>query len=132
MVRPGSIITAEEVALLQAAGLTGLVERVLLRVRDLLQRIDQQAAQIKELQVRLGQNSQNSSRPPSQDPPGTPPRGDTSKGAGKPGARPGHKGSHRELLSADQVDAIIARDPDACSECGLGLAQAPRQRLERW
>jgi transposase len=132
MDRPGSIITAEEVATLQAAGLTGLVERVLLRVRELLKKIDQQAAQIKELQVRLGQNSQNSSRPPSQDPPGAPPSGAKPKGEGKPGARPGHKGSHRELLSLDQVDAIVARDPDSCSECGVDLAQAPRQRLERW
>ncbi|GEM_PF-1367217 len=132
MVGPDSIITAEEMATFKAAGLTPLVEQVLLRVRELLKRIDQQAVQIKELQVRLGQNSQNSSRPPGQDPPGASPNGGKPKGEGKPGARPGHKGSHRELLPSDQVDAIVARDPASCLGCGLDLAQAPRQRLERW
>jgi transposase len=132
MAGPGSIITSEEIAHLQAAGLTGLVERVLLRIRELLKKMDEQTAQIQDLKARLGQNSRNSSRPPSQDPPGARPGGAKTEGKGKPGARSGHPGRHRELLPTEQVDAVVARDPAACWRCGSSLAQSPRQGLERW
>jgi hypothetical protein len=79
----GSIITTEEIELLQSVGLTGLVERVLLRIRELLKKIDEQAAQIQELKTRLEQNSQNSSRPPSQDPPGAQPNEGRGQGGGR-------------------------------------------------
>lgn len=118
-------LSPDELARIRSAGLTGTIQRLLDHIKAL-------SMQIQDLKARLGQNSQNSSRPPSQDPPGAQPNGGQPKGKGKPGARPGHKGSHRELLSPDQVDAIVARDPEACSRCGMELALAPRQRLERW
>jgi transposase len=128
----GSIITSEEIELLQSVGLTRLVERVLLRIRELLKNIDEQAVQIQELKTRLRQNSQNSSRPPSQDPPGAQPNGGRGQGGGRPGARTGHKGRHRNLLSPDQVDEFVNRDPETCDRCGKDLGQSPRRDMERW
>jgi transposase len=51
-------------------------------------------AQVAELMARLGQNSQNSSKPPSSDSPFTKPAPSLRRGSGrKPGGQPGHPGS---------------------------------------
>jgi transposase len=70
-------------------------------------------ARIADLEARLGQNSQNSSRPPSSDPPGTPrvPKEPTGRTRG---GQPGHKGHKRELLPADRVVPVI---PSRCGRC---------------
>jgi transposase len=118
-------ITAEELDLARAAGLLGLLQRLL----DHIQKLERWN---RELQARLAQNSQNSSRPPSQDLPGARPGGEKGGGGGKPGARPGHKGTNRDLLPPEQVDAFVTRDPEGCDRCGLDLSLAPRRDLERW
>lgn len=79
-------------------------------------------ARIAELEERLRQNSQNSSRPPSSDAPAVerpvkrPPSGR------RPGGQPGHEGHHRLLLPSEQVDRVVAVRPSQCRGCGAPLA----------
>lgn len=85
-----------------------------------LQRIDAQDKLIAELREKLGQNSQNSSKPPSSDPPSAPAPAPKPKSGRKPGGQPGHKGHERILLP---VDPEKVRDvkPERCKKCGTGL-----------
>lgn len=72
---------------------------------------------VDELEARLNQNSQNSSRPPSSDSPYRKPRTSKKKAARKKrraGARKGHKGSRQVLLEPTEVIDI---KPQPCS-CG--------------
>jgi transposase len=75
--------------------------------------IGQLIKRVEELEARLGQNSGNSSRPPSLDPPD---QRDTreSKGTGKPGAQKGHKGHQQSLLTPTERVPV---PPKPC-ECG--------------
>jgi transposase len=107
-------------------------------VRDLLEERDALAAQIaamqeqiRELQARLGQNSTNSSQPPSSDPPGLARR--KKKGSGrKRGGQPGHRGHYRKLLAPERVNAVVEHRPEECRHCLHSLEGAeeakPAQR----
>jgi len=83
--------------------------------------IEQLVGRIGELEERLRQNSQNSSRPPSSDAPAVrrpekrPPSGR------KPGGQPGHEGHQRLLLPEENVDTIVPVKPGRCWRCGTGL-----------
>src|SRR5687768_15452973 len=74
--------------------------------------------QVADLNARLDQNSQNSSRPPSSDPPNVkrPPPREPSKR--RRGAQPGHDSHHRALLPPDEE---VPRKPTACRRCGEAL-----------
>jgi len=102
---------AEEIALLRA------------QVAAQAEELSRLRAQVTELAARLGQDSTNSSRPPSTDPPGAragkapPPAGKRS-----PGGQPGHKGVHRELLPAERVNRVVTLLPERCAGCGAALA----------
>jgi transposase len=75
-------------------------------------------SEVGELKARLGQNSQNSSRPPSSDGPHVkrkPPR----RSSGRPrGGQPGHPVHQRALLPLEAVDEIVACKPAHCRRCG--------------
>src|SRR5438105_10175499 len=86
---------------------------------------------IRELEAQLGQNSSNSSRPPSTDPPHTPPRPKAPPTGRKRGGQPGHRGAFRALLPAEQVDAIVAVVPERCRHCQQPLPEAPGRRRGR-
>jgi len=75
--------------------------------------IAQLIKRVEELEARLGQNSRNSSRPPSSDPPYQRDKRE-SKGTGKPGAKKGHKGHQQALLTPTEVVPV---PPKPC-ECG--------------
>lgn len=101
--------------------LAGLVERLQANQIKLAKRID-------ELESRLNQNSQNSSKPPSSDPPYRKPGKDE---AAKPkmekrkkGGQKGHKGHRQELLEPNRV---VALRPEACS---CGNCHFPSTRME--
>ena len=89
-------------------------------------RAENQALRTKvtELEARLGQNSSNSSKPPSSDSPA-----DRGARPGKPstgrkrGGQPGHKGSQRVLLTPTQppVDCF----PESCRRCDKDLPARP-------
>jgi transposase len=91
-------------------------------VRALVSRLQQIIAQlverVEELEARLGQNSQNSSRPPSSDPPQQRAKRKKSKGKGKPGAKKGHKGCQQSLLEPSKT---IPVPPTVCPCGGQGF-----------
>jgi transposase len=82
------------------------------------------AAEIAELRRQLGQNSRNSSKPPSSDGLAKPaPRSLRRRGARKPGGQDGHPGS--TLAPVATPDEVVAHEPGCCRGCGDDLAEAP-------
>jgi transposase len=79
-------------------------------------------ARVEDLETRLGQNSTNSSRPPSADPPDAPERPPVPPTGRQRGAQPGHLPHQRTLVPSDQVDQVIAHWPRTCRQCQAPLA----------
>jgi transposase len=67
-----------------------------------------------QLEERINRNSSNSSQPPSADNPYVKRPSSSKKSHGKPGGKPGHKGSRQQLLEPNEVKLL---HPDQCS-CG--------------
>lgn len=78
---------------------------------------------VAELEARLGQNSANSSRPPSSDPPGTR-SSSPAPSARRPGGPPGHRGAFRVRVPEALVAHRQRYVPPACDRCGTALAPA--------
>lgn len=78
-------------------------------------------ARVKELEAKLGENSQNSDKPPSSDPPYSKASGKGKKGNSgrRSGGQPGHKGSSLELSS--EVDEVEIHRAQVCEGCGHEL-----------
>src|SRR6202041_789291 len=75
-------------------------------------------ARLADLEARLGQNSTNSSKPPSSDPPhikAAPPKAPSGK---RKGGQPGHPKRSRPDLPADTV---IELRPSTCDRCAHAL-----------
>jgi hypothetical protein len=88
---------------------------------------------VREREVRLGQNSTNSSRPPSSDPPQAPAKHHPSPTGRKRGGQPGHRGAYRALLPVEEVHEVVAILPEACRHCGQPFpASAGRRRSRVW
>ena len=85
-------------------------------------KLDELTGQVAELTRRLGQNSGNSSLPPSADRFAKPKRDRRKPTARKPGKQPGAPGSTLEL-EADP-DEVIDHVPGECAGCGADLADA--------
>jgi transposase len=102
-------------------------DKQLADLREQVATVDDLKAEIAELRERLGQNSTNSSKPPSSDPPSykSPPERE-SKGR-KRGGQPGHQGSTRKLLPAEEVDHVVELKPANCGSCGHRLRGADVQ-----
>lgn len=83
------------------------------KVAWLMERVAKLEAENSELRARLGQNSQNSSQPPSSDPPGTPRQPKDPTGRAR-GGQPGHKQHKRERLEPDEVVVLV---PERCRRC---------------
>lgn len=79
-------------------------------------------AQVAELSARAGQNSRNSSMPPSSDRFGRPARPVGSRSTRKPGKQPGAPGSSLELT--ESPDEVVDHVPVSCAGCGSDLAGA--------
>ena len=104
-----------------------------LRARD--ERIAELEQQVAQLTEKLGQNSQNSHRPPSTDPPGTRKWRKTSKkgkGERKRGGQPGHRGAKRELLPPDKVTKFVDLYPSHCESCWKPLPEIPDPEAKRY
>ncbi|WP_407688967.1 DUF6444 domain-containing protein [Mycobacterium sp. HUMS_1102779] len=83
-------------------------------------------AEIAELKRQLGQNSQNSSKPPSADSTFAKPAPKSLRrnSGRKPGGQPGHPGSTLALV--DDPDETLRNEPAACVGCGATIcASAP-------
>jgi transposase len=76
---------------------------------------------IRELEARPGQDSSNSSRPPSSDPPQALRKPQVWSSGRKRGGRPGHRGAFRALLPVEQVDEVVVVVAEACRHCGQPL-----------
>ena len=96
-------------------------EKQLASLRDEVATVDDLKAEIAELRERLGQNSSNSSKPPSSDPPSYKPSPRREPQGRKRGGQPGHHGNTRGLLPADEVDHLVELRPEACTGCGRRL-----------
>lgn len=88
-------------------------------------------AQVAELTARLGQNSQNSSRPPSSDSLFTKPAPKSlRRGSGrKAGGQQGHPGS--ALAQVADPDERLRHEPGSCAGCGADLVGAPQAGVAR-
>lgn len=87
-------------------------------VRVLVTELRQRLA---NLEARLNQTSQNSSKPPSSDPPQARPRRTKEPTGRKTGGQPGHTGHTRQLKPESEVDHIIDVRPEKCGQCGTLL-----------
>jgi transposase len=100
-------------------------------VERLTARLDTLEAENAELRRQLGQNSRNSSKPPSSDSPfvKAAPKSLRGKSGRKPGGQPGHPGSTLALV--DNPNKRLRHEPGPCSGCGADLSRAPEVGLER-
>jgi transposase len=96
----------------------------------LLAHIAKQDERIKELERRLGLNSDNSNKPPSSDGYGKKPKQTNlrEKTDKKSGGQEGHAGNNLEQV--DKPNRIIDHCPSVCGECGgaLGIEQSTGHR----
>jgi len=94
-------------------------------------RIAELEAEIAELRRQLGQNSQNSSKPPSTDSPFTKPAPKSLRrqSGRKPGGQPGHPGSTLTLVA--DPNERLQHEPGQCAGRGADLAAAPVVGMER-
>jgi transposase len=88
-------------------------------------------AEVAELKRQLGQNSSNSSKPPSSDSPFTKPAPKSlrRRSGRKPGGQAGHPGS--TLAQVSDPDVTLRHEPGPCGGCGADLARAPQVGVER-
>jgi transposase len=108
-----------------------LVVRQAERIEQLEATVQTLRAEVAELRQRLGQNSQNSSKPPSSDSPFAKPAPKSlrRKSGRRPGGQPGHPGSTLTLV--DNPDERLRHEPGPCTGCGADLAGAPEVGVER-
>jgi transposase len=83
--------------------------------------IEQLLARMVELEERLRQSSQNSSRPPSSDAPAVERPAKRPPSGRRPGGQPGHEGHQRMLRPADEVDTLVPVKPRRCRRCAAPL-----------
>lgn len=102
------------------------VQRLVLDLIGRVARLEAEVSALREqnrlLQERLGQNSQNSSQPPSADGPAAPER-PAKKGSGKPrGGQPGHPGHERRMYPVEYCQRVEDHRPRQCRRCGGPLS----------
>jgi len=88
------------------------------RLKTELERLKTLELEVAVLRERLGQNSQNSSKPPSSDPPSVSRPNNRQPSGRKRGGQPGHQGRARKLLPVEEGDTVIELRPTACQQCG--------------
>jgi transposase len=108
-------------------------EQLCALVTRLQARVEELAAENAELRRRLGQNSSNSSRPPSSDAPWSKKparkRSSRTRSGRKPGKQPGASSSSRSLV--DDADDTLEIHPDRCQRCATSLAGAVESARQR-
>jgi transposase len=97
------------------------------QVQALQAEVEALKAEVARLREQLGQNSRNSSRPPSSDSPNAPPRPKRTPSGRKRGGQKGHRGHGRRPKPPEQVDRIVAVKPECCAQCGALLLGEDRQ-----
>src|SRR5271154_641705 len=105
------------------------------RIAELEQRVADLEATVRDLLARLGQNSSNSSIPPSANPPQAPPPVRKKPTGRKPGGQPGHDAHLRERLPPERLtEPTVHYFPDICEVChdDLSARPAPDDPPPRW
>lgn len=97
---------AERIALAGGEPARELVLRLFDLVAEQGERLARQGERLDKLERAAGQNSQNSSMPPSKDPPSAPKRPARKRSERKQGGQPGHEGASRKLI--DDPDETVA------------------------
>jgi transposase len=92
---------------------------------QLLKRVAELEALVRDLQQRLDQNSSNSSIPPSANPLGAPKPVVKAPSGRRPGGQKGHPGHHRHRLPPERVKSIVPYIPTICTECQAPLPAEP-------
>lgn len=93
------------------------LEALLAAERERSQQLEER---VKDLETRLGRNSDNSSKPPSTDPPWRKRKYLPKKGSSgrKPGGQKGHKPASRELVPEEELAGLEILRPKSCDGCG--------------
>jgi len=81
------------------------------------------------LKSRLGENSSNSSKPPSSDPPWIQPKQQKPPSGRPKGGQKGHPGHLRELLPQTEETRTEHHYPETCENCGTSLKDNPEALL---
>jgi transposase len=91
-------------------------------------------SQVRELMARLGQNSSNSSIPPSANPPDAPKPTQKKPTGRKPGGQPGHPPHLKERLPPHRINERQQFIPHTCEECqdDLPAQGSPDDPEPRW
>src|SRR5450759_2283895 len=110
-------VSLPPVAQAYICALEALVSRQDTQISAMQAQLQALQAQVTELQTRIGQTSQNSSRPPSSDPPDAPACPERGASGRKRGGQPGHERHARKLLPANEVDEVIEHHALVCPEC---------------
>jgi transposase len=85
--------------------------------RELLRRVAELEALVRELRDRLNRNASNSSLPPSANPPAAPKPVVKPKTGRRPGGQPGHPPHLKQLLPPPRVTTTTAYVPEYCERC---------------
>lgn len=96
-------------------------------IQMLLAHIEKLETRVRDLERQLGQNSQNSSKPPSSD--GFRKPTNLRKPGGKKGAPDGHSG--HTLRFTDRPDEVVTHHPTVCTRCFHSLEEVPGEEYER-
>jgi transposase len=87
--------------------------------------IERLRARVEELERKLGENSQNSNKPPSSDSPADRQARKKAAGGGrKPGGQPGHEPHNRKVLPPERVTRTKHCFPKNCRRCERRLPKA--------
>ena len=102
------------------------LEAEVVELRKLVVVVAQLQERVRELEARLGQNSSNSSIPPSANPPQAPPPVVKKPTGRKPGGQPGHPPHLRLRLPADRLTEPTNNYwPERCEACDHELQPIP-------
>jgi transposase len=108
-----------------AALVYGNPEAAIELILQLVATVERLTGRVEELERKIAiltRDSSNSSKPPSSDEPGKPKaRRPMKSKKRKPGGQPGHRGTKRELIPADEVDVVEEILPKKCCHCGKTL-----------
>ena len=85
--------------------------------------------EVRVLKSRLGENSSNSSKPPSSDPPWIQPKQQKPPSGRPKGGQKGHPGHHRELMPQNNDIRTEHHYPETCEHCGTSLKDNPLDLL---
>lgn len=103
-----------------------VVQQMLLTTCAIIAQQQQQHAQllarIADLEARLNQHSQNSSKPPSSDPPSAPPRPERVTRGRKRGGQVGHPRHERIVPTPEQITETADHYPTICDQCGSDVS----------